>query len=305
MLIMILCSVLPTLTCSKVLNHNSPFMETKTSNQDLVTTGANSIREGNVSRGNKEKVLEIIQKIESSIGKASEHDLMNAAKFEVSGNMNNGNKIVKVPNPQLRVSRSVGDSREGRLAINAEVNLVMSKDPSRTRKAYVGPRKTKKPKSNAQLRRLTANLKLAKVALQLGVVVYKDVLPVVGALAISSRKMLKEKVIPAVVKFGHSASHKAGRVAERTMNTLRAYAPLVKDTLQVTLHSVVGGVRQASHEVRDVAQEFRKNYSSALAKMRARQVKEEVKLKQGGRKASSPPPVISHRAFVIKGIVPR
>jgi len=288
MLIMIICSVLPALTCSKVLNHNSPFMETKTSNQDLVTAGANSIREGSVSRANKEKVLEIIQKTVSSIGKASEHDLMNAVKFEVSGNMNNG-----------------GDSREGRLAINAEVNLVMSKDPSRTRKAYVGPRKTKKPKSNAQLRRLTANLKLAKVALQLGVVVYKDVLPVVGALAISSRKMLKEKVIPAVVKFGHSASHKAGRVAERTMNTLRAYAPLVKDTLQVTLHSVVGGVRQASHEVRDVAQEFRKNYSSALAKMRARQVKEEVKLKQGGRKASSPPPVISHRAFVIKGIVPR
>jgi len=268
-------------------------METETSNQELNLVQAETdSKERSVSRIREEKVLEIIQKAVFSV-----------ANLEDSGKINNGNKV---PNPQLRVSRSVGDSREGRLALNAEFNLVMGRHPPRTKKVDVGQRKTKKlhhiPKSNAKLRRLTTNLKLAKVALQLGVLVYKDVLPVVGALAISSRKMLREKVVPAVVKFGHSASHKARRVAKGTMNTLRAYAPLVRDTLKVTFHTVVGGVRQASHEVKVVAEEFRKNYSSALAKMRAKKAKGDVKLKH---RASSTPSVTNHRTFVFKGIVPR
>ena len=58
---------------------------------------------------------------------------------------------------------------------------------------------------------------MAKAVRKLGAMVYKDVMPVVGALAVSSGEMLNEKVIPAMKHFGLETSARAGRVASNTI----------------------------------------------------------------------------------------
>lgn len=164
-------------------------------------------------------------------------------------------------------------SSQGKLA----VDLGIKKDRARGRKNNSGQRKKKiitHKKSIKKIKRLKANLKLAKVVLQLGVIVYKDVLPVVGALAVSSGEMLKEKVVPAIKQLGHSAKHRAGRMADYTIQTLHAYAPLVKETLKTTLNTVVGGVKQVGRGVTAAAKEFKKRYSSALGRLRERRARE-------------------------------
>ena len=110
-------------------------------------------------------------------------------------------------------------SSQGKLA----VDLGIKKDRAIGRKNNSGQRKKKiitHKKSTKKIKRLKANLKLAKVVLQLGVIVYKDVLPVVGALAISSGEMLKEKVVPAIKQLGHSAKRRAGRMADYTIQVI-------------------------------------------------------------------------------------
>merc|ERR1719369_2101546 len=81
--------------------------------------------------------------------------------------------------------------------------------------------------------------RMAKAALKLSVAIYKDVMPMVGALAISSGEMMREKVIPAMKQFGEETSERAGRVASETMKTLREYVPLVRDTLESSMGHIM------------------------------------------------------------------
>jgi len=147
-------------------------------------------------------------------------------------------------------------------------------------------------KSMKEKRLKEKRLKMAKVALKL---MYKDVLPVVGALAISSGEILREKVIPAM----KDASVRAGRVATDTIQALQEYAPLVRDTLQSSMRegmdtvqssmresmdtvkssmresmdTVMVGMKKASVGVSAAAKEFQSKYSSALTRLRAKQAK--------------------------------
>jgi len=112
--------------------------------------------------------------------------------------------------------------------------------------------------------------RMAKAALKLSVALYKDVMPVVGALAISSGEMMREKVIPAMKEFGEETSARAGRVASETMKTLREYAPLVRDTLESSMGHIMVGMSNAGAGVSAAAKEFQSRYSSALAKIKQR-----------------------------------
>merc|ERR1719357_943370 len=112
--------------------------------------------------------------------------------------------------------------------------------------------------------------RMAKAALKLGVAMYKDVMPMVGALAISSGEMMREKVIPAMKQFGEETSVRAGRVASETMKTLREYAPLVRDTLESSMGHIMVGMSNAGAGVSAAAKEFQSRYSSALAKIKKR-----------------------------------
>merc|ERR1719431_915140 len=87
--------------------------------------------------------------------------------------------------------------------------------------------------------------RMAKAALKLSVAIYKDVMPMVGALAISSGEMMREKVIPAMKQFGEETSVRAGRVASDTMKTLREYAPLVRETLESSMGHIMVGMSNA------------------------------------------------------------
>merc|ERR1719430_1201308 len=119
--------------------------------------------------------------------------------------------------------------------------------------------------------------RMAKAALKLGVAMYKDVMPMVGALAISSGEMMREKVIPAMKQFGEETSVRAGRVASETMKTLREYAPLVRDTLESSMGHIMVGMSNAGAGVSAAAKEFQSRYSSALAKIKHRHKEENKK----------------------------
>merc|ERR1712179_347897 len=119
--------------------------------------------------------------------------------------------------------------------------------------------------------------RMAKAALKLGVAIYKDVMPMVGALAISSGEMMREKVIPAMKQFGEETSVRAGRVASETMKTLREYAPLVRDTLESSMGHIMVGMSNAGAGVSAAAKEFQSRYSSALAKIKKRHKEENKK----------------------------
>jgi len=142
-------------------------------------------------------------------------------------------------------------------------------------------RKMLRRKAMREKRLKEKRLKMAKVALKL---VYKDVLPVVGALAISSGEILREQVIPAM----KDASARAGRVATDTIQALQEYAPLVRDALQSSMResmdtvqnsmrdsidTVMVGMKKASVGVSAAAKEFQSKYSSALTRLRAKQAK--------------------------------
>merc|ERR1719369_414149 len=119
--------------------------------------------------------------------------------------------------------------------------------------------------------------RMAKAALKLSVAIYKDVMPMVGALAISSGEMMREKVIPAMKQFGEETSARAGRVASETMKTLREYAPLVRDTLESSMGHIMVGMSNAGAGVSAAAKEFQSRYSSALAKIKKRHKEENKK----------------------------
>merc|ERR1719153_1661471 len=119
--------------------------------------------------------------------------------------------------------------------------------------------------------------RMAKAALKLSVAIYKDVMPMVGALAISSGEMMREKVIPAMKQFGEETSVRAGRVASETMKTLREYAPLVRDTLESSMGHIMVGMSNAGAGVSAAAKEFQSRYSSALAKIKKRHKEENKK----------------------------
>merc|ERR1719233_2354626 len=119
--------------------------------------------------------------------------------------------------------------------------------------------------------------RMAKAALKLGVAMYKDVMPMVGALAISSGEMMREKVIPAMKQFGEETSIRAGRVASETMKTLREYAPLVRDTLESSMGHIMVGMSNAGAGVSAAAKEFQSRYSSALTKIKQRHKEENKK----------------------------
>merc|ERR1719233_1338547 len=119
--------------------------------------------------------------------------------------------------------------------------------------------------------------RMAKAALKLGVAMYKDVMPMVGALAISSGEMMREKVIPAMKQFGEETSVRAGRVASETMKTLREYAPLVRDTLESSMGHIMVGMSNVGAGVSAAAREFQSRYSSALAKIKEKHKEEKQK----------------------------
>merc|ERR1719315_337045 len=119
--------------------------------------------------------------------------------------------------------------------------------------------------------------RMAKAALKLSVAIYKDVMPMVGALAISSGEMMREKVIPAMKQFGEETSVRAGRVASETMKTLREYAPLVRDTLESSMGHIMVGMSNAGAGVSAAAKEFQSRYSSALARIKKRHKEENQK----------------------------
>ena len=119
--------------------------------------------------------------------------------------------------------------------------------------------------------------RMAKAALKLSVALYKDVMPVVGAFAISSGEMMREKVIPAMKEFGEETSARAGRVASETMKTLREYAPLVRDTLESSMGHIMVGMSNAGAGVSAAAREFQSRYSSALAKIKEKHKEEKQK----------------------------
>merc|ERR1719153_1986135 len=119
--------------------------------------------------------------------------------------------------------------------------------------------------------------RMAKAALKLSVAIYKDVMPMVGALAISSGEMMREKVIPAMKQFGEETSVRAGRVASETMKTLREYAPLVRETLESSMGHIMLGMSNAGAGVSAAAKEFQSRYSSALARIKKRHKEENKK----------------------------
>merc|ERR1719431_382861 len=170
--------------------------------------------------------------------------------------------------------------RETRAAdLTVSVNLDVKKENPGSKLKKKNRLKMKKMLRHQRFKEEKERIKrrrMAKAALKLSVAIYKDVMPMVGALAISSGEMMREKVIPAMKQFGEETSVRAGRVASETMKTLREYAPLVRDTLESSMGHIMVGMSNAGAGVSAAAKEFQSRYSSALAKIKHR-LKEENK----------------------------
>merc|ERR1719153_1485352 len=164
--------------------------------------------------------------------------------------------------------------RETRAAdLSVSVNLDVKKENPGSKLKKKNRLKMKKMLRHQRFKEEKERIKrrrMAKAALKLGVAMYKDVMPMVGALAISSGEMMREKVIPAMKQFGEETSVRAGRVASETMKTLREYAPLGRDTLESSMGHIMVGMSNAGAGVSAAAKEFQSRYSSALAKIKKR-----------------------------------
>merc|ERR1719309_1092811 len=168
--------------------------------------------------------------------------------------------------------------RETRAAdLSVSVNLDVKKENPGSKLKKKNRLKMKKMLRHQRFKEEKERIKrrrMAKAALKLSVAMYKDVMPMVGALAISSGEMMREKVIPAMKQFGEETSVRAGRVASETMKTLREYAPLVRDTLESSMGHIMVGMSNAGAGVSAAAKEFQSRYSSALAKIKQRHKEE-------------------------------
>merc|ERR1719153_825667 len=171
--------------------------------------------------------------------------------------------------------------RETRAAdLSVSVNLDVKKENPGSKLKKKNRLKMKKMLRQQRFKEEKERIKrrrMAKAALKLSVAIYKDVMPMVGALAISSGEMIREKVIPAMKQFGEETSIRAGRVASETMKTLREYAPLVRDTLESSMGHIMVGMSNAGAGVSAAAREFQSRYSSALAKIKKRHKEENKK----------------------------
>merc|ERR1719369_533571 len=171
--------------------------------------------------------------------------------------------------------------RETRAAnVSVSVNLDVKKENPGSKLKKKNRLKMKKMLRHQRFKEEKERIKrrrMAKAALKLSVAIYKDVMPMVGALAISSGEMMREKVIPAMKQFGEETSVIAGRVASETMKTLREYAPLVRDTLESSMGHIMVGMSNAGAGVSAAAKEFQSRYSSALAKIKKRHKEENKK----------------------------
>merc|ERR1719369_464696 len=171
--------------------------------------------------------------------------------------------------------------RETRAAdLTVSVNLDVKKENPGSKLKKKNRLKMKKMLRHQRFKEEKERIKrrrMAKAALKLSVAIYKDVMPMVGALAISSGEMMREKVIPAMKQFGEETSVIAGRVASETMKTLREYAPLVRDTLESSMGHIMVGMSNAGAGVSAAAKEFQSRYSSALAKIKKRHKEENKK----------------------------
>merc|ERR1719153_931280 len=171
--------------------------------------------------------------------------------------------------------------RETRAAdLSVSVNLDVKKENPGSKLKKENRLKMKKMLRHQRFKEEKERIKrrrMAKAALKLSVAIYKDVMPMVGALAISSGEMMREKVIPAMKQFGEETSVRAGRVASETMKTLREYAPLVRDTLESSMGHIMVGMSNAGAGVSAAAKEFQSRYSSALAKIKKRHKEENKK----------------------------
>merc|ERR1719244_187805 len=171
--------------------------------------------------------------------------------------------------------------RETRAAdLSVSVNLDVKKENPGSKLKKKNRLKMKKMLRHQRFKEEKERIKrrrMAKAALKLSVALYKDVMPMVGALAISSGEMMREKVIPAMKQFGEETSVRAGRVASETMKTLREYAPLVRDTLESSMGHIMVGMSNAGAGVSAAAKEFQSRYSSALAKIKKRHKEENQK----------------------------
>merc|ERR1719153_1873057 len=171
--------------------------------------------------------------------------------------------------------------RETRAAdLSVSVNLDVKKENQGSKLKKKNRLKMKKMLRHQRFKEEKERMKrrrMAKAAFKLGVAMYKDVMPMVGALAISSGEMMREKVIPAMKQFGEETSARAGRVASETMKTLREYAPLVRDTLESSMGHIMAGMSNAGAGVSAAAKEFQSRYSSALAKIKKRHQEENKK----------------------------
>merc|ERR1719357_425865 len=171
--------------------------------------------------------------------------------------------------------------RETRAAdLTVSVNLDVKKENPGSKLKKKNRLKMKKMLRHQRFKEEKERIKrrrMAKAALKLSVAIYKDVMPMVGALAISSGEMMREKVIPAMKQFGEETSVRAGRVASATMKTLREYAPLVRDTLESSMGHIMVGMSNAAAGVSAAAKEFQSRYSSTLAKIKKRHKEENKK----------------------------
>lgn len=181
---------------------------------------------------------------------------------------------------KIQKSLEINEGRNPRIEGSIEVSLNLSgSKKSKALKRKKTSKQMSKKRQRLSREKNRRNLKLAKAVVALGKVVYKDVMPVVGALAISSGQMLEEKVVPAMKELSYQARAGAGRVADSTIKTVREYLPVVRKTLKSTMDSVVSGVTLARNSAQEAALEFQVRYAAALEKMEKKKEKE-LKMKK-------------------------
>merc|ERR1712025_721160 len=167
----------------------------------------------------------------------------------------------------------VRESREAKFSVSVDLGVKKEKLERKHKNQHSLRMKKlllRQRKKNERLQRK----KKAKAVRKLGAMVYKDVMPVVGALAVSSGEMLNEKVIPAMKHLGLETSARAGRVGSNTMEALKQFAPLVRDTIRSSVDQMMVGMKKAGAGMSVAAKEFQAKYSTTLAKIRAKQEKD-------------------------------
>merc|ERR1719369_660505 len=171
----------------------------------------------------------------------------------------------------------IRETRAADLTVSVNLDVKKENPGSKLKKNRLKMKKMLRHQRFKEEKERIKRRRMAKAALKLSVAIYKDVMPMVGALAISSGEMMREKVIPAMKQFGEETSVIAGRVASETMKTLREYAPLVRDTLESSMGHIMVGMSNAGAGVSAAAKEFQSRYSSALAKIKKRHKEENKK----------------------------